>query len=108
MGYFHDGFNPGDQGKGCQWEEVNTKKQKKKGGKAKAKKSIEIRGFKRKMQIDNTIETTQHDNAEYGNETYKEHVRLAGEQGIGAVLHKETTARIVINMGLPLTKFMAK
>eukprot|EP00957_Ditylum_brightwellii_P011504 869980-Ditylum_brightwellii.AAC.1 len=53
MGYFHDGFNSGNQATGCQWEEVNTKKQKKKGGKAKTKKAIKIRGFKRKMQIDN-------------------------------------------------------
>eukprot|EP00957_Ditylum_brightwellii_P141101 10750139-Ditylum_brightwellii.AAC.1 len=79
LGYFHDGFNPGDQAKGCQWEELNMKKQKEKGGKAKEKKSIEIQDFKRKMQIDSTMETTQHDDTEYGNKTYKECLCLEGE-----------------------------
>eukprot|EP00957_Ditylum_brightwellii_P174301 13270709-Ditylum_brightwellii.AAC.2 len=60
------------------------------------------------MQIDNTMEMTQQDNAEYGKETYKERLCLAGEQDIGEVLHKETTTRIEFNMGLALTKFMAK
>eukprot|EP00957_Ditylum_brightwellii_P031496 2388208-Ditylum_brightwellii.AAC.1 len=82
-GYFHNCFNLGDQVTGCQWEEVNTKKQKEKGGKAKVKKAIKIRGFKRKIQINITMEMPHHDDAEVGNETYKEHLRIAGEQDIG-------------------------
>eukprot|EP00957_Ditylum_brightwellii_P011320 855840-Ditylum_brightwellii.AAC.2 len=60
------------------------------------------------MQIDNTLETPHYDDTEFGNKTYKERLRLAGEQDIGEVLHKETTDRIEFNIDLSLTKFMAK
>eukprot|EP00957_Ditylum_brightwellii_P004183 318867-Ditylum_brightwellii.AAC.1 len=42
------------------------------------------------MQIDNTMETTQHYDAEFRNETYKERSHLAGEQDIGEVMTRIT------------------
>eukprot|EP00957_Ditylum_brightwellii_P076142 5788381-Ditylum_brightwellii.AAC.1 len=90
-GAFHEDFNPGNQAEEHLWNEVNNKKQSVKGGKAKEKETIKIRGFKWKMEIDNAMDTTPQEAEEHTKEMVNDQLQRAGERDIEEVLHKETT-----------------